>query len=141
MPKGPCLEVGGETSRAESNHRRRFVVGRDVDRQWLGGAPVDIRELNEALRSARASQPAIDRARRLRLAGWTLMGAGVTGTVTTAVALAADRRGQQTTEGLGAMALAGVGALLLYLGKRSETQAVRSFNRQAFESGACLVPR
>ncbi len=141
---GPCIQRSIERVALPLRLPTRGGVYNDdgtVRRLWIGGTSIHNADLAQALLNTSASQPAIERARRLRVAGWTLVGAGMFGAASTAAALSANGYDKEAPAGLGVVAVAGVGALLLYLSKRDERAALRSFNRQAFESGSCVVPK
>jgi hypothetical protein len=107
---------------------------------WIGGTRVTRAGERKALLDVPDSRRAASRAGALRLAGTLLLGAGAFSAAGAAAGIAGTGDLRDSPAGLSLLAVSGVGVLLHYLGARREAEAERSFNRYAFQTGACAPP-
>jgi hypothetical protein len=132
MPGGPCLQVGT----AHQQHHTSLTY----DVQFLDGRRVGNADVYDAMLRTEPSRKAAERARSLRIAGYTLLGGGAVGAVVSAGAIGGTGHSSLAPAGLSALGLSAVGGVLTYLGRRAELQAVRDYNQFAFATGACAAP-
>jgi hypothetical protein len=133
IPDGPCLQQGELTPLAPA---RPLQTAR-----WINGERITNTEAATALLQVPASRPAAVRGLQLRIAGFTLIGGGLVGTVGVAAGIAAGLHdSKDAPAAVSLLALSGVGVVLGYLGHKSELQSIRSYNQYAFATGACARP-
>jgi hypothetical protein len=131
-PGGPCLQAGDAHDLFHSSNVHPV--------QYLDGRRVANSDMYSAILSVTPSRKLAERARALRIAGYTLLGVGVVGAATTAGALGATHHSDVAPAGLGLLGVSAVGAVLLGVGHHQELEAVRAFNQYAFATGACVNP-
>jgi ABC-type Na+ efflux pump permease subunit len=106
----------------------------------MGGRRVTNTDVYETLLSTPVSRTHAQRARALRIVGFTLIAGGVVSTVGAGAGIAAQGHPEDGPAGLSLLGVSGLGAVLTYLGTREELKAVGSYNQFAFETGACAAP-
>jgi hypothetical protein len=132
IPDGPCLQQG---------EVRLPYSTRTQTARWLDGDRITNTEAYDALLRVPASHAAAVRGFKLRVAGFALIGAGLLGTVGAAAGIAAGAHdSKDAPAAVSLLAISGVGAVLAYLGHRSELESLRRYNQYAFTTGACARP-
>jgi hypothetical protein len=107
----------------------------------IDGMAVTRTEAEDEMIALHASRADAQRARRMRVAGAVLIGAGVLGTAGVAATIAIAGHPHDAPAGVSMLALTGVGAVLNYVGKRREQAAMARYNAYMRETGACAAPR
>lgn len=130
---GACVATSEEQPLTPSLKRSRTV-------RFVGDARVTSADLDSLLVATPASRADAKKARALRIAGWTLVGAGLGGSGVAAGVIGSVSDSSYAPAGLSVLALSGVGAALLYAADRRETAAVREYNAFASATGACAAP-
>jgi hypothetical protein len=133
---GPCIQLGPRNTWAAGNKLPSSLWRA----RWLGGTRIANSDLDQALRDLPESQKLAKRARALKAAGYTLILGGTLAAASTAAGIAGAGYTREAPAGVSLLGITGVGALLEYLAVRTEDQAIRAYNREAFKTGACSAP-
>jgi hypothetical protein len=107
----------------------------------IDGMAVTRIEANEEMIGLSASRADALRARRMRVAGGVLIGAGLFASVGSPAAIALSDRAREAPAGVSWLALTAIGAALNYVGVRHEREAMARYNGYMRETGACAAPR
>jgi hypothetical protein len=135
--EGPCVQLG---IRSGWDKGLRVPYTSVAKARWIGGTRVTDTELDQSLHDLPESRALSGRARTLRAASYALAISGVLGSALTAAAIAGADRSREAPAGLSVLGVSAVGAILGYLAVRTQDQAIRAYNREAFKTGACAAP-